>query len=378
VAESSAARSNNFGLLRLTFAFFVIVSHSSELIDGDRSREPFTRLFGTISLGDLGVDGFFLVSGYLITQSFETSRTVWAYIWKRVLRIYPGFIAASLVCLIFVAPFSGVDLTAVPGDEWVKSLFRMILLSPPVLPGAFSGQPHAALNGSMWTIVYEFRCYVLIAILGLLSVFRRRFLLLIISILLVLAAAAFLSIDLNPQGILYGLFGTARESLRFISLFLFGAVFYLYRDKVRYPNMWAMIAAAFLIASLFNARAAALAIPTFGGFLIFWFAFLPNTPRLNAINRSTDISYGTYLYAWPVQMLLVEFIPDISPMSVLVSATFFSVVLAFLSWYLVEKPFLPLKRATLTGAAAEKIVCSSEGIDGQPAISVEQNRRTDG
>jgi peptidoglycan/LPS O-acetylase OafA/YrhL len=348
VVESSATRGNNFGLLRLAFALFVIVSHSSELIDGDRSREPLTRLFGTISLGDFGVDGFFLVSGYLITQSCETSRTVWSYIWKRVLRIYPGFIVASIVCLIFVAPFSGVDLIELPGGEWVKSLFRLILLFPPVLPGAFSGQPHPYLNGSMWTIAYEFRCYFLIAILGLLGFFRRRSLFLTISAA-TLVLAALLPIDFIPSGILYDLFGTLHESLRFTALFLFGAVFYLYRDKIGYPTFAAMIAAALLIASLFDARAAALAVPTLGGFLIFWFAFLPNTPRLNAINRSTDISYGTYLYAWPVQMLLVKFIPNISPMCVLLAATFFSIVLAFLSWFLVEKPFLSLKRLFLTG-----------------------------
>ncbi len=359
MAESSAAHRNNFGLLRLSFAFIVIVSHSFELIDGDRSREPLTRLFGTISLGDFGVDGFFLVSGYLITQSFETSRTVWSYTWKRVLRIYPGFIVASLVCLIFVAPFSGVDLTKLPGSEWVKSSFRMILLSPPVLPGAFSGQPHAALNGSMWTIAYEFRCYVLIAILGLLGLLRRRPLFLTLSTITLLLAA-FLPIDLQPVGVLYDFFGTLRESLRFTSIFLFGAVFYLYRDKVSYSTFGAMIAAALLIASLFDARTSALAIPTLGGFLIFWFSFLPNTARLNAINRSTDISYGTYLYAWPVQMLLVRFFPNISPMSVLLAATFFSGALAFLSWYLLEKPFLSLKRARLIGPVAHKKICSSK------------------
>jgi peptidoglycan/LPS O-acetylase OafA/YrhL len=376
VAESSAAHSNNFGLLRLAFAFFVIVSHSFELIDGDRSREPFTRLFGTISVGDFGVDGFFLVSGHLITQSFENSRTAWSYAWKRILRIYPGFIAASLVCLFFVAPFSGVQLTTLPGSEWVKSLVRMIALAPPALPGAFGGQPHAALNGSMWTIAYEFRCYVLIAILGLLGIFRRRAVFLSISVA-VLLSAAFVPIDLNPPSPFYDLVGTLRESLRFSAMFLFGAVFHIYRDKVKYTGGAAIVVAAALIASLFNAQAATLAIPTLGGFVIFWLAFLPNTPRLNAINRSTDVSYGTYLYAWPVQMLLVRYFPGISPGLVMLAATFFSVALAFVSWFLIEKPFLSLKRVHSKDAAARKIIGSSKEADQYPAISAEQTRRTE-
>jgi peptidoglycan/LPS O-acetylase OafA/YrhL len=352
VAENSAPPSNNFGLLRLIFAFFVIVSHSFELIDGNRSREPLTRLFGTISLGDFGVDGFFLVSGYLICQSFETSQTVWSYVWKRVLRIYPAFVVASLVCLIIVAPLSAVNITALPLNEWVKSFLRFILLAPPTVPGVFAGQPHAELNGSMWTIAYEFRCYVLIAVLGLLGVLRQR-LLFSISIAALLAAA-FVTIDLNPKGALYDLFGTLRESLRFLSLFMFGAVFYLYRGRIKYPSMAVAIAFALLIASLFDGRTASLAIPTLGGFVIFWFAFLPNAPRLNAINRSTDISYGTYLYAWPVQMLLVRYIPGISPISLLLAATICSAALAFLSWSLIEKPSLSLKQVFWKSEAARR------------------------
>src|SRR4051795_1080255 len=82
---------NKFGSLRLIFAFLVIASHSPELVDGNRSRELLTQFFSTISFGELAVDGFFLVSGYLITKSYIESSTSLYYIWKRILRIVPAF-----------------------------------------------------------------------------------------------------------------------------------------------------------------------------------------------------------------------------------------------------------------------------------------------
>ena len=91
-------KENNFGALRLGFASMVILAHSPEILDGNRSRELVTRIFGsTESFGSLGVDGFFIISGFLVTRSWLSCDGVADYARRQILRIFPGFAVASMV-----------------------------------------------------------------------------------------------------------------------------------------------------------------------------------------------------------------------------------------------------------------------------------------
>lgn len=163
-----ADRQNAFGVLRLLFAALVIVAHTPELVDGNPSRELLHRIFETMSFGGFAVNCFFLVSGYLITASWLKQPDILLYLRKRCARIVPAFVVCSAFCVFVVAPLAGATSLAL-----ATNLELLVQLRPPFAEGVFAGTPYPGLNGAAWTIAYEFRCYLLAMLLGLLGFYRR-------------------------------------------------------------------------------------------------------------------------------------------------------------------------------------------------------------
>jgi peptidoglycan/LPS O-acetylase OafA/YrhL len=348
--EREGRLENNFGALRLLFAILVILSHSFELIDGDRSREIATTVFHTLSFGELGVYGFFLVSGYLVTKSFEKSCSVGEYVFKRILRIYPGYVVAFVLCVMAIGPFVGGRLTV---SSSITVLLRIALLQPPEMQGVFAGMPYPSLNGSMWTIAYEFRCYLLVILLGVTGLLSKRIVLAILTAGALALSALHVQIsDWLSFWQLAALIGVPSTTLRFTAIFGCGALFYLYRDRIQYNGRSAILAGSGLIILMFSRHCAEVAVPILGGYTLFWFAFNVRSPTLAGIGHEVDLSYGVYLYAWPVQNLLIWLNPGISPWLVFIATMAIVGPLAFGSWWLVEKPFLSLKAAFVPMALA--------------------------
>jgi len=149
---------NNFSSLRLLFASAVIFSHSPSILTGNELLEPH---IGRVKLGELAVDGFFLVSGYLVTKSFDHDQNMGDFFSKRILRIYPAFIVNTLICLFVLAPMVTKNY-----HLSLQCLPRLLFLGHPRVDGVFEGMPMPDLNGPVWTLAYEFRCYILVAVLG--------------------------------------------------------------------------------------------------------------------------------------------------------------------------------------------------------------------
>jgi peptidoglycan/LPS O-acetylase OafA/YrhL len=333
---------NNFTFLRLILTVLVLLSHSSELIDGNRNREILFQIFHTISFGDLAVNGFFLLSGYLIVQSWQRSPELFSFLKKRILRIYPGFIAASLVCAFVVGPLGAHFPDYFTNLNVIDFLKEMFLLKPPALPPVFVGQPYPHVNYAMWTIAYEFRCYLFVALFGLIGIVNQRRLWLIFSIfVLILSVFPSISDKIYFRGS-YILLGDPSDFIRFLSYFSAGGCFYLFRNQIRYTRHWVIVISPFVVLSLFESHILQIILPTLGAYIFFWLSFL-HLPPLQNFGKLSDISYGVYLYGWPTQKLFFWYFPTISPWLVFVLTCSISFACGLLSWHLVERPLLKLK-----------------------------------
>lgn len=305
----------------------VIASHSPELIDGNRGREPLTLLFGTLSLAEVAVDGFFLLSGYLITKSFLRSPSTMDYLRKRFCRIIPGYLVCFLICALVVAPLAGAFNSFLSLHVLAHHVLSLMRLMTPYVPEAFAGLPHPELNGSMWTIHYEFACYLGVILCGLMGLLRNKGLLLALVVALVL----FNILETGRSGVL-------KDSIKFGAAFGAGMIFYLY--EIQFTRLRAFLAVAALFLSLFSPYMAETTLLFAGGYLVFMFALYAPVLAISRWANKTDISYGVYLYAWPIQNLIIWHDKVIDPWLLGILTLLLSGIIAFLSWVFIEKPAL--------------------------------------
>ena len=335
-------RSNNVGIVRLLLACAVIIGHAPEMIDGNATREPVTAIFGHGTLGGLAVAGFFLLSGYLITASMMKVARVSPYLQRRVLRIVPGYLVAYSTSLLLLGALMHLDFMPY-AREIVSNL--LFLHEPPIMLNEIA-QPYHTVNGALWTISFEFRCYLLICLLWMTGLLQNRRLMLWITLLMV--GLAFLATSGSISGRIDELrahrafdlvIGTPSAGIHFIAIFLIGTCIYLFREALM-PRLDAKAATFGLLAmcvSLTIPHLAEIGTFLFGAIPLFWLAFVANIGPLQRINDRWDISYGTYLYGWPVATAFIFLDRSIEPWQLVALTLPCTLVLGTASWWLVEK-----------------------------------------
>jgi peptidoglycan/LPS O-acetylase OafA/YrhL len=333
---------NNFDFCRFWLAVLVIFSHSFALAEGDERHEPIGLLTsGQLGAGRFAVCCFFAISGFLISHSWLRSNIATSFLWKRVKRIYPAFIVAMLLGVFVISPIaSGSTLT-----------LRQLLLLPINLLALRDCEPSTifennpfpgALNGSLWTIPYEFKSYLLLMALGALGLLHKRNLVLprlLVATVLGSVVYPYCHLTILERGIISAVIGQATAWFDVLPYFLAGAVFYQYRSSLPLCNRYAACSALALACAALLPPFGKIVFPFAMTYLLFWFSFHPLVHFRNWA-RHGDFSYGIYLYAFPIQQLLAMTVPGISPMLMFATATPLAVLSGLLSWHIVERHFM--------------------------------------
>ena len=337
-------RVNNIDALRLILAVLVLFSHSYPLGIGSEEDEPLARLSGAqLTLGTLAVDGFFILSGFLIAPSWERSRSAASFLRKRVARIYPGFLVAAAVCFWVVVPLSRPEGFRIgPFRDLLGHLGDVLRLRFPESPGTFPTNPApGAVNGSLWSIPYEFWCYIGVMVMGAVGLLRRRGLVLGLFVAAIGVSFVVEYRDLKPGGMILGrIFGYPPFWARLLPYYLAGVVAHLYRDRFRPDRRWALVALAGVLAATQVPHGVLFALPTLGTYLLLYLAFTTDW-RWPGAAKYGDFSYGIYLYAFPIQQLIMRALGHpVQPWTLFALALVPTLLAGVASWYLVERHFL--------------------------------------
>jgi peptidoglycan/LPS O-acetylase OafA/YrhL len=355
IREADQGRRNNFDFLRFMLATCVIFGHSYALLQGvGHSEDLIQRLTGGQAGGGTAVTFFFVISGFLITESWRRSRTAGEYFRKRLLRIYPAFIADSLFCALVVGPL-GADSVAAYFHQFrpIPFVGYMALLVGPFMPPIFLHLPLPnAVDGSFWTLRYEFWCYVIVALLGAVGLLARR------TSVLVLCGMIVAFVILRDHALIHvpvleiKILGNTGRWPGLLLPFALGMAYRLYDDRIRLTRAFALVALVVLAASLALHILAALTVPICGSYLLLCAAYAPNL-HLQEWGRYGDFSYGIYVLGFPVQQLLILYAGrHLTPITLFFAAMLVTTLLAALSWHFVEKPCLKMKPSSppLVGA----------------------------
>jgi peptidoglycan/LPS O-acetylase OafA/YrhL len=330
-------RNNALNALRLAMAAEVIVWHSFAVTGRIAPTAPVRQL-----LFGVGVDGFFAISGFLVTRSWLNNPRIRDYLVARTLRILPGLYVCLAVTAFVFAPI-GVAIQGGPAAHLLLSgaPFEYVVENSAIavlkfdVGGTPTGIPLPGMwNGSLWTLIYEVLCYVGVLVLGVVGLAHRRWTSAVVFALAVLLAACL------PPMIFPGVWSNEQCIARFAIMFAAGALMYQWKDVI--PARWSLVAVSVVIVL------AAGLLPDYrliGGLPLAYALIVSGALIHNKYLRlPTDLSYGVYIYAFPTQQLLViSGLGGLHPIVFALIATIATLPLAALSWFLIEKPALALK-----------------------------------
>jgi peptidoglycan/LPS O-acetylase OafA/YrhL len=326
------SKENNFTLLRTLLALSVLFGHSFPVVGMGSDPISVYLLQPNEWIGSMAVHGFFFISGFLVVGSFVRRGAV-SYVASRALRLYPAIILYSVLMIFVVGPlFSTVSLVEYfAARPWFNFLNAGLWEWSHNIPYVFQGNPiPGSTNGSAWTLPVELRSYILIVIIGFFGILDTRLRSNVFMIGFLLICSFFFS-DVP-------VFGLNQNFQQPLIYFVVGALFWVNRSLIVLKYSMVMFCLVFSVLAIRAGIFSSLQ-PVFLGYIFLAFVYI--FPYIN-IDRIGDLSYGIYIYAWPVQQLVWK--PGQGPYENFVLSLLIVTLLAYVSWRFIEKPALSLRK----------------------------------
>lgn len=332
LSELTTSRNNNFDILRFLAALEVLVYHSFICLG---TTIPFANFID-------GVPIFFAISGFLITRSWIDDPNFLAFLKKRVLRIYPAFIVVVCFTALVIGPLvTNLSIKNYFSNSMFFDYFKNFFLYKihHFLPGVFTTTPYtSSVNASLWTLPLEFFAYILVALFGVSKIIKKQFFYPIFIVLLISIFYYFTNVHLISYRWI--------KLIKFVLLFFISSAMYTYRDKIKLSFV---AFAVMLFLYVYSTRTSLFEYVRFFTlpYMVIYLAY-SKIPYINNFGKYGDFSYGLYLWAFPVQQTLVYLYYDkLNIYSYIISTFIVTLIIAIISYKVVEKPALKLKKVKL-------------------------------
>lgn len=325
---------NNFDLLRLVLAFSVCLAHLAE-VSGVAEFRPLAHYFNS----GVAVDCFFVVSGFLISRSYNRSSSLLSYFNKRVRRIYPAYLTVILLAALLL-PLLGSATDLVFSFSWIRYLLSNLAFLnflQPDLPGVFPANPLQAINPPLWTIKVEVMFYCSVPLIFHLLKKQKKWLVLT-TLYLASIGYSMVLLHLHHKSGLPIYQTLAKQLPGQLVFFLGGGGIYLYISffqkhcfKILIPSLLFLVSKSYLVVPSLYPLALSVTVVSFALYF----------PYLGNFGKFGDISYGVYIYHFPLIQIFTAFeLFQGHPWQTFVVLILAILGMATFSYHLIERPFL--------------------------------------
>ncbi|HFV5711094.1 acyltransferase family protein [Escherichia coli] len=327
---------NNIDIFRVIAACLVIWGHAYVISPEVGKSDFITYLLPHDTSGSIAVKIFFFLSGLVVTNSILTTNSPIKFIASRFFRIWPALFFTCIICAYIIGPI----VSTLPLKEYFNPENRIYLyvfnnismITQYNLPGVFLDNPHPiSVNGSLWTIPYEVYAYIILLCLFCIGIYKKPLLVAFLAVAITFESVSkikivFFSTPSNPEVPMlaacfaFGSVLAAYKNVISITLKTFISLWILYILLIDNPYSMYLSYAAIFIAIL----------------------YLSKTNTLLKIKPKSDISYGVYLWGFPVQQIIAMYFLNKGVLFNQILSIFICIVLGWASWHLVEKRFINL------------------------------------